>query len=155
MHLPLSAVCNLPQDLLVAVPVLIDITALRHPTLLVQGKRELQLQGGEGVGENEKREREKKQHFRLSVITATSSKACGRKLNSPTDTQTPWPGTYCGVPNLREKSHALQKPLAFSTLCYYKVFVVLLKCMGHNGSPLQTHPHTPPFTKAIAVPLRH
>lgn len=50
MHLSLSAVRNLPQDLLVAVPVLIDITALRHPTLLVQGKRELQLQ-------NEKRER--------------------------------------------------------------------------------------------------
>jgi len=52
-------VCNLPQDLLVAVPVLIDITALRHPTLLVQGKRELQLQKGEGVGENKKRGKKK------------------------------------------------------------------------------------------------
>lgn len=38
MHLPLSAACHLPWDLLVAVPVLIDITALRHPALLVQGK---------------------------------------------------------------------------------------------------------------------
>lgn len=37
-----------PWDLLVAVPVLIDIAALRHPTLLVQGKRELQLQIGGG-----------------------------------------------------------------------------------------------------------
>lgn len=59
MHLPLFAACNLPRDLLVAVSVLIDITALRHPALLVQGKRELQLQRGEGVGENEKRERKK------------------------------------------------------------------------------------------------
>lgn len=38
LHLPVFAVCNPPQDLPVAVPVLIDITALRHPTLLVQGK---------------------------------------------------------------------------------------------------------------------
>jgi len=48
-----------------------------------------------------------------------------------------------------------RKALAFSTLCYYKVFVVVLQCMGQSGSPLQTHPHTPPFTEAIAVPLRH
>lgn len=65
MHLPLSAACNLPWDLLVAVPVLIDITALRHPALLVQGKRELQLQReGEGSEERE-REKKKKQGFRL------------------------------------------------------------------------------------------
>lgn len=60
MHLALSAMCNLTLcDLLVAVPVLVDVAALRHPAVLVQGKRELQLQR-EGVGEKEKREREKK-----------------------------------------------------------------------------------------------
>lgn len=65
VHLPLSAACNLPWDLLVAVPVLIDITALRHPALLVQGKRELQLQReGEGSEERE-RKKKKKQGFRL------------------------------------------------------------------------------------------
>lgn len=56
MHLPLSAMCIL----LVAVPVLVDVAALRHPTVLVQGKRELQLQRGEGVGNKERRERGKK-----------------------------------------------------------------------------------------------
>lgn len=61
VHLPLFTACNLPRDLLVAVPVLIDITALRHPALLVQGKRELQLQRGGGAGENEKRKRKKKE----------------------------------------------------------------------------------------------
>lgn len=78
MHLPLSAVCNLPQDLLVAVSVLIDITALRHPTVLVQGKRELQLQRGEGVGENEKREGEKKK--KSNILDSQSSQQLQARL---------------------------------------------------------------------------
>lgn len=55
--IPLCAACNHLQDLLVAVPVLIDVTALRHSTLLVQGKRELQLQRHNGVGDSEKAEK--------------------------------------------------------------------------------------------------
>lgn len=94
------AACNLPQDLPVAVPVLIDVTALRHPTLLVQGKRELHLHRGEGVWDNEKREKKKRQHFRLLIITATSSKACGRKLNSP---------------RLTRKHHGLEHTVGFQT----------------------------------------
>lgn len=78
MHLPLSAACNLPQDLLVAVSVLIDITALRHPTVLVQGKRELQLQRGEGVGENEKREGEKKK--KSNILGSQSSQQLEARL---------------------------------------------------------------------------
>lgn len=59
MHLPLSAMCIL----LVAVPVLVDVAALRHPAVLVQGKRELQLQRREGVGNKERREGGKKSNI--------------------------------------------------------------------------------------------
>lgn len=52
------------QALLVAVPILIDVAALRHPTLLVQSKREPQLRKRQGGGKEKKKAERKKEKSR-------------------------------------------------------------------------------------------
>lgn len=69
--LPLSPSPNTAalQALLVAVSILIDVAALRHPGLLVQSKRDFQLHKSQGGGKEKRKTERKKERGRENTHT--------------------------------------------------------------------------------------